>query len=99
MEAARPATDADVDALVGVFAAAAEELAASRGADVYLVREAPPPDHGVVAGWVADPETCVLAGTLDDSIIGAGVAVTETLRDGSVLGVIRGSTSKRAPVR
>lgn len=88
-ERARPATAGDVDDLVAVFAAAATELADARGADIYLLREAPEPTGDEVAAWVADADTCVLVGTLDDAVVGGGVAVTEALRDGSILGVIR----------
>jgi ribosomal protein S18 acetylase RimI-like enzyme len=41
-----------------------------------------------VAADVADDDACVLAGTIDETVIGYAVGRTETLRDGSTLGVI-----------
>ena len=89
VEAARPATHADVDALVAVFAAAAADLADARGADIYLIREAPAPSEAEVAELISSADTCVVVGTLDGHVVGGGVATTETLRDGRILGVIR----------
>ncbi|HVE95146.1 MAG TPA: GNAT family N-acetyltransferase [Acidimicrobiales bacterium] len=89
VEAARPATDADLDALRALFAAAAADLAEARGADVYFAREAPVPSREELRKSLDALDSCVLVGTLDDQIVGGGVASTEPLRDGRILGVIR----------
>lgn len=89
VEAARPATEADLDALVTLFVAAADDLADARGADIYFAREAPVPTRHELGELIAATDTCVLVGTLDDQVVGGAVAATERLRDGRVLGVIR----------
>jgi ribosomal protein S18 acetylase RimI-like enzyme len=89
VEAARPATAEDVPALAELAASAFEELQPTRGGAVFLAREArSAPFDETLAADVADDDVCVLAGTIDSTIVGYAVGRTEALRDGSVLGVV-----------
>jgi ribosomal protein S18 acetylase RimI-like enzyme len=85
VEAARPATAADVPVLAELSARAMEELTPMRGGAVFVAREA---RAAPTAEDVADPEVCVVAGTIDETVVGYAVGRTEVLRDGSTLGVI-----------
>lgn len=78
MEGARPAAPEDAPRLAELARTAREELGAQeRGGFVFVNREAP-----------AEPGGYVVAGTFNDVVVGYGTGRTETLRDGSVLGVI-----------
>lgn len=89
MEAARPATQQDVPRLAELNRLAVKELAAFRGGRVYAAREArPEPIEERLAAAIDDADQRVLAGTIDDVIIGYAAARTEALRDGSRLGVV-----------
>lgn len=89
MEGVRPATDDDVPRLAELVREAVEEQAEARGGPVWAQREAraAPADDSLRAA-VADPDQLVLAGTIDDAVLGYAVARTERLRDGSLLGII-----------
>ena len=89
IEAARPATTADVPRLAELAAAAVAEQVDGRGGSVWSVREARevPASPSLVAE-LEDPSVLVLAGTIDDAVVGYAVVRTETLRDGRTLGVI-----------
>ena len=90
MEGARPATPSDVPVLAELAARALDELGPMRGGAVFSAREAR--DGGSLEASLSadidDEKTCVLAGTIDDTVIGYAVGRTEALRDGSTLGVI-----------
>jgi GNAT superfamily N-acetyltransferase len=89
MEAARPATAADVPRLAELARAAIAELAPMRGGEVWRVREArtEPIEAGLEA-LLGDPDCRLLAGTLDGVAVGYAVARIEQLGDGSRLGVV-----------
>lgn len=90
MEASRPASEADVPRLAELCRSALAELGArERGGRVFVAREAraEPVDVGLQAD-VADPDVLVLAGTLEDVVLGYATGRIERLRDGSFLGVI-----------
>ena len=88
-EAARPATAADLDRLAALAHEAVAEQRESRGGNVWSVREARElPPEASLAGDVADPDVLVLAGTIDDAVLGYAVVRTEPLRGGEVLGVV-----------
>lgn len=90
MEAARPATEADVGRLAELCRMALAELAArERGGPVFVAREAraEPVDESLRAD-IADPGVLVLGGTLDDIVLGYATGRVETLRDGRNLGII-----------
>ena len=64
-------------------------MAPNRGGAVFVAREArPEPVEDSLAAAMNDPEHLVLAGTIDDTIVGYAVARVETLRTREVLGVI-----------
>lgn len=89
MEAARPATSSDLPHLAALSARALEELAPTRGGAVFVHREGrAAPVEETLARDLADPDAVVLAGTIDDVVVGYATGRTETLRDGSVLGII-----------
>lgn len=89
MEAARPATPSDLAHLADLGTRALAELAPTRGGGVFVHREGrATPVEETLARDLADPDAVVLAGTIDDTIVGYATGRTEVLRDGSTLGVI-----------
>jgi ribosomal protein S18 acetylase RimI-like enzyme len=89
VEAARPATPSDLPALAELADRALAELAPTRGGAVFVVREGrAQPVASTLRADVEDPSVCVLVGTIDGTPIGYAVGRTETLRDGSTLGVV-----------
>jgi GNAT superfamily N-acetyltransferase len=90
VEGARPAVEADVPRLAELCRMAVEELRArERGGRVFVAREAraEPVEEGLRAA-VADPTVLVLAGTLDEVVLGYATGRVEALRDGTTLGII-----------
>ena len=88
-EAARPATAADLDRLAALAADAVTEQAGERGGAVWSVREARPlPANESLPAALDRDDTLVLAGTIDDVVVGYAVVHVEPLRDGRTLGVI-----------
>ena len=89
MEAVRAATPEDLPAIVGLVEALRAELTPMRGGRIWAVREARPgPPAEAYGALLTDPATCVIVGTLDDVVVGFGVASVESLTDGSRLGVV-----------
>jgi ribosomal protein S18 acetylase RimI-like enzyme len=89
VEAARPATASDLPQLADLSARAIEELAPTRGGAVFVHREGrAAPVAETLAHDLDDPDAVVVAGTIDDTVVGYASGRTEVLRDGSVLGVI-----------
>jgi GNAT superfamily N-acetyltransferase len=89
VEAARPATGDDVARLAELVAEAVGEQAEGRGGRIWSAREARAvPAEASLAELVDDPGALVLAGTIDGTIVGYAVAVTEELRTGDRLGVV-----------
>jgi ribosomal protein S18 acetylase RimI-like enzyme len=91
VEAARPATPADADAVTALAHQAIEELAPHRGGAVWEQREARrrPAGEGVeavIAGRV--PDALAVVGTVDDVVVGYGVVTIETLHDEGRLAVV-----------
>jgi GNAT superfamily N-acetyltransferase len=88
-EAARPAAAEDVPRLAQLVAEAVAEQAEGRGGRIWSARETRAlPADASLAGLVADPDALVLAGTIDGTVVGYAVAVTEQLRTGDRLGVV-----------
>ena len=88
-EAVRAATPEDLPAIVGLVEALRAELTPMRGGRIWTLREArsgPPAE--AFGALLADPATCVVVGTVDDVVVGFGVATVEPLTDGSRLGVV-----------
>ena len=89
MEAARPATAADVTRLAQLVGEAVAEQAEGRGGFIWSRREARAvPAEASLASLVEDPGALVLAGTIDGCIVGYAVAITEELRTGDRLGIV-----------
>ena len=75
--------------MVGLVEALRSELTPMRGGRIWAVREArsgPPAE--AYGALLADARTCVVVGTLDDVVVGFGVASVEPLSDGGKLGVV-----------
>lgn len=88
-EACRPAVEADLPRLVELAGAAIDELRAGRGGQVWARRSARrPPFDAVLRDELTAPDHRVLVGTLDDTVMGYGVARIERLDDGGLLGVV-----------
>jgi GNAT superfamily N-acetyltransferase len=89
MEGARLATTADVPRLAELARAAIAELEPTRGGAVWKAREArPEPIDENLASALADPCVRIVAGTIDDVIVGYAAVRIEHLRDGTRLGVV-----------
>jgi GNAT superfamily N-acetyltransferase len=89
VEGWRPATADDLPRLAELAAQAVAEQRESKGGDVWVRREArQPPFEARLADELGSPDTEVLVGTLDDAVLGYGVAVVEVLPDGGRLGVV-----------
>jgi ribosomal protein S18 acetylase RimI-like enzyme len=89
VEAVRAATPEDLPAIAALAEALRAELTPMRGGRIWAVREArdgPPAE--VYGALLVDPSACVVAGTLDDVVVGFGVATVEPLADGRRLGVV-----------
>jgi GNAT superfamily N-acetyltransferase len=68
---------------------ATAELAGQKGGAVWHAREArPEPVEGELKRLLDLPDACLVAGTIDGTMVGYGVARVERLGDGSVLGVV-----------
>lgn len=80
----------DLDRLVSLVKRAIAELTPMRGGRVWALREArrPPLREGLGAD-LADVDRRVVVGTIDDAVMGYGVAGLERLADGSRLGVVQ----------
>ena len=89
MEAARVANATDLDRLVVLARAVIEELRPTRGGEVWArtASHAEPVDE-VLRAAVADHDHLVVVGTVDDAVVGYGIARFNELRDGGRLGVI-----------
>jgi GNAT superfamily N-acetyltransferase len=89
IEAARAATEADVPRLAELAAEAVAEQVGERGGQVWSQREARAvPAEPSLREDLGDASRLVLAGTIDDAVVGYAVVRTEPLRDGGLLGVL-----------
>jgi ribosomal protein S18 acetylase RimI-like enzyme len=90
VEAARPATEADVDRITELARAAIAELRVSKGGAVWSRREArAEPIDAALRQEVADADGyLVMAGTFNDAVVGYAVARVEVLRDGGRIAVL-----------
>lgn len=89
MEGARAATEEDLPRLAELAAEAVAELAPTRGGGIWAEREARPlPAAESLAKAVADPHQHVIAGVIDDIVVGYATLRLDDLRNGQTLGVI-----------
>jgi ribosomal protein S18 acetylase RimI-like enzyme len=89
VEAARAATTSDLPVLAELATRALAELAPTRGGAVFVHREGrATPVEDTLRHDLDDPAALVLAGTIDDVVVGYATGRTEGLRDGSTLGTI-----------
>ena len=89
VEASREAAAADIPRIVELARLLRAELAAMRGGELWLAREAwPEPLDDVYSALVTRDDALVVVGTIDDVVIGYGAVLVETLRSGARLGVI-----------
>jgi GNAT superfamily N-acetyltransferase len=89
MEAARPATAADIDRLVALALELRSELRVMRGGALWEVRESRlRPVAEIFAELLTREDAVVLAGTIDDVVVGYGTLELEMLSDGSRLALI-----------
>jgi GNAT superfamily N-acetyltransferase len=90
VEGARAATAADVPVIVELARALRAELRDLRGGALWETREAmAEPLDDRVRSLLARDDACVLAGVIDDAIVGYGITELESLRDATRLAVIR----------
>jgi GNAT superfamily N-acetyltransferase len=89
MEAARPAVRDDLPRLVELADAGIAELTDTKGGAIWSRREARARPVGSSLESALDAaDHLVLAGTVDDFVLGYAVVRIETLRDGAQLGVV-----------
>lgn len=90
MEAAREAAESDVPRLAELCRQARHEIGAQeRGGAVFVARESrPEPVEESLRQAVLDAAQAVVAGTIDDVVVGYATGRTEDLRDGTTLGVV-----------
>lgn len=89
VEAARVATEADIEHVATLARQAIEELRHQKGGALWAVREArAEPLEDSLRAAMADDVHLVLVGTLDDCPIGYAVAHLEHVRDDRPLAVI-----------
>ena len=89
MEGVRPAIDDDLARLAELARAAIAELTPMKGGVVWAAREArPEPVEESLKASLADDDTRVVLGTIDDVAIGYASVHVEVLNDGSRLGVV-----------
>lgn len=89
MEGVRRAVPDDAERLAELTAEAVAEQIEGRGGRIWSQREARGvPAEGGLATAIADSGKLVLAGTIDEVVIGYAVAQVEPLADGTLLGVV-----------
>ena len=89
METARVANATDLERLVELALEAIEELRPTKGGDVWArtAGRAEPVDEALRAA-LTDHDHLAVVGSVDDAVVGYGVARFNELRDGGRLGVI-----------
>jgi len=88
-EGCRPATDSDLPRLAELVLAAIDELRGGRGGEVWARHAArQPPVVDELDRQLRAQDHHVLVGTVDGLVMGYGVARTEQLPDGGLLGVV-----------
>jgi len=81
-EAARPATNDDVNRIAELARIAIAELAATKGGTVWARREGRnEPVEESIRAEIADDAALTLVGTIDDVVVGYAIAIVEVLPD------------------
>jgi ribosomal protein S18 acetylase RimI-like enzyme len=89
VEAARPATPADLAVVVTLARALRADLRELRGGELWEMHEAAAePLDAVLRQWLSRADACLVVGTVADVVVGYGAVEVQPLRDGSRLGVI-----------
>ena len=89
VEGWRPATLDDLARLGQLAALAVAQQSELKGGVVWARREArQAPFEERLAEEIGSPRAQVLVGTLDDAVLGYGVAVVEEVPDGGLLGIV-----------
>src|SRR5262245_10435783 len=88
MEAARPATPADLQTIAALAGDAAAELAAERGGEVLLAHENRRQPLETLTTAIDDADQHVVVGTVHDAIVGYGVVRLQKLLRGELLAVV-----------
>ncbi|MBI2170189.1 MAG: GNAT family N-acetyltransferase [Actinobacteria bacterium] len=89
MEGSRRAEVGDVPRIVELALALRDEIKPIRGGDLWAAHEAlPEPLDRSYADYLARERTCVVVGTIDETVMGFGAGEVQELHDGSRLGVI-----------
>lgn len=86
--AARPATTQDLPDLADLAAQAIEELTPVRGGAVWRREAARPAPTDSLTADLDDERTHVIAGVIDDTVVGYGVVRLADLSGGGTLGVV-----------
>jgi GNAT superfamily N-acetyltransferase len=87
VEGSRPATAEDVPRIAELAELARRELAPMKGGELWAVREAiAPPFEDAYTALLGRDDALVVVGTVDDTVVGFGVATLERLRTGDTLG-------------
>jgi GNAT superfamily N-acetyltransferase len=88
-EGCRPAVEADLPRLAELVGAAVTELRSQRGGAVWVRYGARrPPYEPSLSVELASQDHHLVAGTIDDTVMGYGAARLERLPDDGVLGVV-----------
>lgn len=89
MEAARPASVADVPAIEAHAVAGIGSKVGERGGDIWSQRETRSlPAAEDLTAAIEDPHRHVVVGTIDDVVVGYGLVALEELRTGTLLAVV-----------
>ena len=83
-ESARRASSGDLDALIGLAAAARRELPERKGGDVAVRLDPQRNDPGArIVTAIDDEATVLFVGTIDGTVVGYGLMALGTVSDGS----------------
>ena len=89
VEASRPATAADIPRVVELARLARAELTAMRGGSLWVARDAwPEPLDESYGALLTRDDALLVVGTIDDTVLGYGAVVVESLRSGAHLGLV-----------